>query len=107
MGNYLFAYRGGAMAETDEQRQAVMAAWGAWFGELGGAIVDPGNPFAGSASVGAGGAGGAVGDGAGSALTGYSVMKADSLAAATELAKGCPVLSGGGSVDVYETLEVM
>ena len=34
-------------------------------------------------------------------------MKADSLSAATELAKGCPVLSGGGSVDVYETHEVM
>jgi hypothetical protein len=104
MGNYLFAYQGGGMAETDEQRQALMAAWGAWFGQLGSAIVDPGNPFAGSASV---GAGGAVGDGAGSALTGYSVMQADSLSAATELAKGCPVLSGGGSVDVYETIVVM
>jgi hypothetical protein len=99
MGNYVYAYRGGQMANTDEERQAVMAAWGAWFGELGGAIVDPGNPFAGSTSVG--------GDGtAASALTGYSVIKADSLDAASELAKGCPVLSGGGSVDVYETIEV-
>ena len=59
MGNFLFAYRGGQMAETDEQRQAAMAAWGAWFGELGAAIVDPGNPFAGSKSVGANGTGGA------------------------------------------------
>ncbi len=104
MGNFLFAYRGGQMAETDEERQAVMAAWGAWFGQLGEAIVDPGNPFAGSASV---SGGGTVGEGAGSGLTGYSVLKADSLAAASELAKGCPVLSGGGSVDVYETLAVM
>jgi hypothetical protein len=104
MSNFLFAYRGGQMAATEEERQAVMAAWGAWFGQLGEAIVDPGNPFAGSASV---NGGGAVGEGAGSGLTGYSVLKADSLANATELAKGCPVLSGGGSVDVYETLEVM
>lgn len=100
MGNYLFAYRGGGMADTDEARQAVMAAWGAWFGELGDAIVDPGNPFGPSTSVGAGGAGG-------SALTGYSVIKSDSLDAAAALAQGCPVLGNGGSVDVYETIEVM
>jgi hypothetical protein len=104
MGNYLFAYRGGSMAETQEERDAAMAAWGAWFGQLGGAIVDAGNPFAGSASV---GSGGAVSESAGSSLSGYSVIQADSLAAASELAKGSPVLAGGGSVDVYETLAVM
>jgi hypothetical protein len=104
MGNYLFAYRGGSMAETQEERDAAMAAWGAWFGQLGGAIVDAGNPFAGSASV---GSDGAVSDGAGSGLGGYSVIQADSLAAASELAKGSPVLAGGGTVDVYETLAVM
>jgi len=103
MGNYLFAYRGGQMAQTDEERQAAMAAWRAWFGQLGDATVDPGNPFAGSTSVGANGAGGA----ADSQLTGYSVVKADSLDAATSLAGGCPVLSHGGSVDIYETIEVM
>lgn len=104
MGNYLFAYRGGSMAETQEERDAAMAAWGAWFGQLGGAIVDAGNPFAGSASV---GSDGTVSDSAGSGLGGYSVIQADSLAAASELAKGSPVLAGGGSVDVYETMAVM
>ncbi len=99
MGNYLFAYRGGAMADSDEERQAAMAAWGAWFGQLGEAIVEPGNPFGPSTSVGAGAAG--------PALTGYSVIKSDSLGAAAELAGGCPVLSHGGSVDVYETIEIM
>lgn len=102
MGSYLFAYRGGSMAETEEERQAVMAAWGAWFGQLGDAIVDPGNPFGPSTSIGAAGNGSA-----GSALTGYSVIKSDSLDAAAELAKGCPVIGNGGSVDVYETIEVM
>jgi hypothetical protein len=103
MANYLMAYRGGGMAETDAEREAVMAAWGAWFGSLGAAIIDPGNPFAGSASV---QSNGTVGD-SGSGLSGYSVFQADSLAAATELAKGCPVLEHGGSVDVYETFPVM
>ncbi|MGD0452498.1 MAG: hypothetical protein ABSB69_02775 [Solirubrobacteraceae bacterium] len=104
MANYLFAYKGGSMAENDAEQEAVMAAWGSWFGTLGAAIVDPGNPFGPSATI---ANGGSVSEGAPSALTGYSVLSADSLAAASELAKGCPVLTAGGSVEVYETFPVM
>jgi hypothetical protein len=43
-------------------------------------------------------------EGAGSGLGGYSVLQADSLAAAADLAKGCPLIGGGGTVDVYETI---
>jgi len=87
MGKYLLTYTGGAMAQTDEERQAVMAAWGTWFGTLGSAIVDPGNPCGESRSLGAA---------SGGSLTGYTVLSADSLESATELAKGCPVLTDGG-----------
>ncbi len=104
MGKYLLAYRGGGMASTDAEREASMAAWGQWFGQLGPAIVDAGNPFGPSSTV---TDGGAVSDSGASALTGYSVLSADSLAAAGELAKGCPILADGGSVEVYETFEVM
>ncbi len=104
MANYALAYKGGQMAETDEERERVMAAWGEWMGALGSALVDMGNPFGASATV---TNGGTVSDGAASALTGYSILDADSLAAATELAKGCPVLASGGTVEVYETIKVM
>jgi hypothetical protein len=104
MANYLLAYKGGSMAATDEERKLAMAAWGAWFGGLGAAVVDPGNPFGPSATV-AGDT--SVSDGAQSALTGYSVLSADSLQAAGELVKGCPVLVAGGSVEIYETIPVM
>jgi hypothetical protein len=104
MANYLLAYKGGSMAATDEERKLAMAAWGAWFGGLGAAVVDPGNPFGPSATV-AGDT--SVSAGAQSALTGYSVLSADSLQAAGELVKGCPVLVAGGSVEVYETIPVM
>jgi hypothetical protein len=98
VANYMLAYKGGAMASTDAEREAAMAAWGKWFGELGPAIVDAGNPFGPSASL---------GNGASSGLTGYSILTADSLDAATELAKGSPVLTHGGSVEVYETIPIM
>ena len=99
MTNYLLAYSGGAdMAEaTPEQQQAVMEAWGAWFGSLGAAVVDGGNPFGPSTTVSPDGSVGGVG---GSALTGYSILSADGLDAAAALAKGCPLLSVGGTVEV-------
>lgn len=103
MANYLLAYTGGSMAQTDEAREAAMAAWGAWFGKLGSAVVDPGNPFGPSVSVGASGANGAAQSG----VTGYSVISADNLDAAAALVEGCPVIANGGGVDVYETIPVM
>lgn len=103
MANYLLAYTGGGMAQTDAEREAAMAAWGAWFGELGPAVVQHGNPVGASTSVTSSGGNG----GAASGLTGFSVISADSLEAAATLVAKCPVLQGGGKVDVYETIEVM
>lgn len=103
MANYVFAYKGGGMAATDAEREAAMAAWGSWFQTLGSAVVDAGNPFGPSIAVNGSGANG----GASSGLTGYSIVAADSLGAASELAEGCPVFANGGSVDVYETIPIM
>jgi len=104
MANYLLAYKGGGMADTAEEREQAMADWGEWFQSLGPALVDAGNPFGPSASV---TADGSVSNGAASHLTGYSIVSADSLDAATAQAKGCPVLGGGGTVEVYEGFPVM
>jgi hypothetical protein len=50
---------------------------------------------------------GTVRDGpVGPMLTGYTIIRADSLDAAVEAAKGCPVLQSGGQVSVYETFEM-
>lgn len=45
--------------------------------------------------------------GAPSGLSGYSVIVANNLEAATGHAKGCPRLDVGGRVNVYETFQVM
>ena len=45
MADYVLLYSGGKMPEGKEEQDAVMAAWNAWFGELGGALKDAGNPF--------------------------------------------------------------
>jgi hypothetical protein len=101
MANFVLAYRGGSVPETEDEQKAVMEAWMGWFGQLGEAVVDGGAPFGASMTR---SGDGAPTDGAPSELTGYSIVSAGSLAEAAELAGGCPILSGGGSVDVYETM---
>jgi hypothetical protein len=93
------------MPASDAERKQVMDAWGAWFGKLGDRIVDAGNPFAPqSKNV----SDGAVHDGPiGTAATGYSILKADSLNQAADLAKACPVLTSGGKITVYEVHPAM
>ena len=106
MANFLLVYSGGE-ARTAEEREKVMPLWGAWMGKLGDKFVDPGNPIGHAKNV---SNGGTVHDGAASspAATGYSILKADSLNAAAELAKGCPILqSPGGKVTVYEITPAM
>jgi hypothetical protein len=102
MAKYLFSYKGGpGMAQNEEAREAAMAEWGAWFGELGAAIVDGGNPIGASKLVTSGGT--ADGGGNGS-VTGYTLVEAGSLDAAAKLAEGCPILKAEGTVDVGETI---
>jgi len=100
MTKFVLAYTGGSMPETPEAQEAVMQAWISWFGELGPAIVDGGNPFGASTAVLTDGSIGSASAG----LTGYSVIEADSLDLAAKLAGGCPVLNAGGAVEVYEAL---
>jgi hypothetical protein len=104
MANFLLTYRGGAMPATEAEQAQVMAEWTKWFGVLGDKLVDGGNPVSASRTI---AANGSVSDGASEAPTGYSIIKADSLDAATQLAKGCPVLHGGASVVVSETFAAM
>jgi hypothetical protein len=100
MGKYVLVYKGGSIPETEEEQKRVMDEWGAWFGKLGDSVVDMGNPFGASTAVG--------GDGAATAaLTGYSIVNADSLSDAAQKADGCPILDGGaGSIEVYEALDM-
>jgi hypothetical protein len=102
MAKYVYVYTGGGMAATEEEQNAAMAAWGAWMGGLGGALLDMGNPFGASAGVKSDGSNGATG----SALTGYSIVEASSLDDAVAKSRGCPVFASGGAVDVYEAIEV-
>src|SRR6266704_5006984 len=107
MANFLLVYTGGsAPPASAAERSKVMDAWGAWFGKLGPAVVDPGNPV--SLKATSISSDGSVHDvSAGTGATGYSILKAASLSEGIELAKGCPVLKSRGKISVYEITPAM
>ncbi len=84
MAKFVLAYHGGSMPETAAEQAEVMAAWGAWFGGLGTAVLDGGNPICMTKTV---TGPGSVSEGGGTnPLTGYSLVEAESLDAAVEMA---------------------
>jgi hypothetical protein len=106
MSDYVLLYAGGSTPEDPAEQKRVMDLWTAWFDELGSAVKDRGNPFTGQAKTIT--ADGAVSDGSGGGnATGYSIIRAGSLDEATASAKGCPLFESGGTLMVFETLDIM
>jgi hypothetical protein len=103
MANYLLVYHGGSIPASEAEQAQVMQAWTNWFGQLGPALVDGGNPASQTRVI---ASDGSVGPAGSNPPSGYSVIKADAIDAAVALAKGCPIL-GSGSIEVVETVEAM
>lgn len=90
----------GPNAESEADRNAGMAMMADWYRSLGSALVDPGAPFTGAKTVSEKAVSPAVGPNA----TGFNIVQADSMEAATALAAMCPLLAHGRQITVFETL---
>ena len=104
MKKYLLVYYGGKMENDPKKAQVSMSAWIKWFQDLGKAVVDTGNPtMPGNAVSSKGVTKGTVGE----AVTGYSIIQANDLDAATDMTKKCPQLGAGGQIGIYEIMPMM
>jgi len=103
MSNYVFAYHGGKRPESPEEGAKHMAKWKAWIGGLGDAVVNPGTPLGKSKTV---SSAGVSDDGGSNPMSGFSIVIADSMDAALEMAKECPLLEIGGTLEVAEVMEM-
>ena len=105
MPKYLLTYHGEMsmddMPTDPEAVQAVMAKWGAWYQSMGASLVDGGAPIGPSSAIAASGPIDAPAQ-----LTGYTIVEAADMAAATAIAKGSPVLENGHSVQISETIDM-
>jgi hypothetical protein len=106
MAKYLFVYHlHGAKPPADpaEQKKA-MDAWGAWFGSMGAAVIDGGNPVGKSSTVKSDGS--LIEGGGANPVAGYSLIEASSLQDAHQKARGCPMLARGGTIEIAQTLDM-
>ena len=102
MAKYILGYHGGSMPETPEEGEKVTAAWNSWMQSLGSKLVDGGNPTMPGKTISA--TGKVSDDGGANPLSGYSIIEAKDIDDAVKLAKGCPQLSSGGSIEVAELI---
>ncbi|HEY8998761.1 MAG TPA: hypothetical protein VIM53_00385 [Candidatus Saccharimonadales bacterium] len=104
MANFLLLYHGGmGMPQNDADKQKVLAAWNDWMGKVDGDLVDAGNPTSNVQTLKQSGAEAF----AGNRVSGYSIIQAEDLEHALEIAKTAPIVAQGGSIDVYETFNAM
>lgn len=108
MKRYLVVYHSPASAmkkmktATPEEMQAGMAAWMTWAKKCGKKLVDMGAPLTGGVNLKAKGPAAA----SKRKVTGYSLLEAESMAAAKKLLKGHPHLSWakGCEIEVHEAI---
>ena len=96
MKKFVFLYVG-FEPPTDDIKEA----WSNWFTSIGDKIVDSGNPFRAGREVAPEGTRELSLDNR--AITGYSIINAESIDEAEEIAKGCPAIT---SVRVYEAVSM-
>jgi hypothetical protein len=104
MANYLFIYHGGKEPESQEAYDAVIKSWQQWFEGIGESIIDAGNPVGPNITVQSNGS--QLDNGGTNPATGYGIFKASSQEEAAEIAKNCPILASGGSVEIAEIFDI-
>jgi len=103
MPQYIIAYLGGDKPSSPEEGKQQMSKYGAWLSSLGDSAVSPANPLKNTSTV---NSDGTVTTGGSSSMSGFTIIAADSMEAALLIAKGCPFLDIGGSLEVSELIQM-
>jgi hypothetical protein len=103
MPQYVIVYLGGNQPSTPEEGKQHFAKYMDWLSSLGDSAVSPANPLNNTNTV---NPDGSVTDGGTTAMSGYTIIQADSMDAALSIAKACPFLEIGGSLEVSELMEM-
>jgi hypothetical protein len=103
MSRYVIVYLGGNQPATLEEGKRHFAKYMGWLSSLGDAAVSPANPLKDTCTV---NSDGTVSTGGTSTMSGYTIVEADSMASALTIAKACPFLDIGGTLEVSELVEM-
>ena len=103
MNHYIILYLGGEHPATPEEGQQHFAKYQQWLQSLGDATVNPMVPHKETRCI---AADGSVSEGSSASLSGHTIVQAESIETAVELAKGCPFLDINGTLEVAELAQM-
>lgn len=101
MPKYMITYLGGNQPATPEEGKQHFEKYKAWLTSLGDSAVSPANPLKGTNTV---NPDGTVMIGSTTNMSGYTIVETDSIEGALAMAKACPFLEIGGSLEVSELM---
>jgi len=102
MMQYVFVYLGGNHPSSQEEANNHFNKYMQWLNSLGDAVVTPTIPLKDTTTV---SSDGSVREGGSCAMSGFSIIKAESMQAALAIAQACPFLEIGGSLEVSELMQ--
>ena len=103
MSQFMITYLGGDRPASPEAGQLHMAKYREWLSSLGDSAVSPANPLKGTTTV---NSDGSVTAGGTTSMSGFTIVEAETMEAALEIAKACPFLDVGGSLEVSELMQM-
>lgn len=103
MKQFVLAYLGGNPPSSQEEANNHYQKYVGWLTSLGDAVIVPTIPLKDTSTV---SPDGTIREGGSSAMSGFSIIKADSIQAALVIAKSCPFLEIGGSLEVSEIMQM-
>ena len=103
MKQFVLVYLGGNQPTDPEAAQKHFTKYTEWLSSLGESLVVPTIPLKDTHNI---SPGGEVREGGSSAMSGFTILKADSIDEALSIAKECPFLEIGGSLEVSEMMQV-
>ncbi len=96
MPQYIIAYLGGDQPSSPEESKQHFAKYKEWTSSLGDLSVSPANPFKNTSAV---DSDGTVTTGSTTSMSGFTIIKAASMESDLSIAKSCPFLEIGGSLE--------
>ena len=103
MTQYVIVYLGGDQPSSPEEGKQHMSKYIDWLSSLGDAAVSPANPLKNTSTV---NSDGSVTSGGETSMSGFTIIKADSMESALSIAKSCPFLETGGALEVSESMQM-
>jgi len=103
VAQYMISYLGGDQPDSPEEGKRHFAKYREWLSSLGDSVISPANPFKNTNTVHPDGTVAAVST---TSMSGYTIIESDSMEAALDIAKACPFLEIGGSLEVSELMQM-